>query len=74
MANIPLLSDDELSMLHLLNWMENSYNQEVFVIDINFENGGITLWGDPGQTNKFRNEFSDIMARIYAQVPAWREL
>jgi len=67
------LSDDEVSMLHLLNWMELSYNQEVFVVDINFDVGGVCLYGEHTMTNKFRTEFEDIMARVYAQVPVWRE-
>ena len=67
------LSEDEVSMLHLLNWMEHSYKQEVFVLDINFDVGGVCLYGEPDMTHKFRAEFEDIMARVYAQVPAWRE-
>lgn len=73
MATLPVLTDDELSMLHLLNWMEHAYKEEVFVMDINFETGGVCLYGEHEQTQKFRIELEDIMARIYAQVPVWRE-
>ena len=68
------LSEDEVSLLHLINWMEHSYKQEVFVLDINFDLGGVCLYGEPDMTQKFRAEFEDIMARVYAQVPVWREL
>jgi len=67
------LSDDEVSLLHLINWMEHSYKQEVYVLDINFDLGGVCLYGEPDMTQKFRAEFEDIMARVYAQVPVWRE-
>ena len=68
------LSEDEVSLLHLINWMEHSYKQEVFVLDINFDLGGVCLYGEPDMTQKFRAEFEDIMTRVYAQVPAWREM
>ena len=67
------LSEDEISMLHLLNWMEHLYKQEVLVLDINFDGGGVCLYGEHSMTLKFRAEFEDIMARVYAQVPVWRE-
>jgi len=73
MATLPKLSEDEMSLLHLLNWMEHMYNQEVFVMDINFDTGGVCLYGEHEKTQKFRVELEDIMARIYAQVPVWRE-
>jgi len=73
MAEMLRLSDDELSMLHLLNWMEQAYKQEVYVIDINFDVGGICLYGEPNMTQKFRTEFENIMAEVYAKVPVWRE-
>ena len=67
------LSEDEVSMLHLLNWMEHSYKQEVLIMDINFDVGGVCLYGASDMTFKFRTEFEDIMTRVYAQVPVWRE-
>ena len=73
MATLPKLSDDEMSLLYLLNWMEHMYNQEVFVMDINFDTGGVCLYGEHEQTQKFRVELEDIMAPVYAQVPVWRE-
>jgi len=73
MATMPTLTDDELSMLYLLNWMEQAYAEEVFVMDINFETGGVCLYGEHEKTQKFRTELEDIMARVYAQVPVWRE-
>jgi hypothetical protein len=74
MATMLELKDDELSMLHLIHWMELAYDEEVFVMDIDFDTGGVCLYGEPGRTNKFRIELSDIMARVYEQVPAWREM
>ena len=68
------LSEDEVSMLHLLNWMEHSYKQEVLIMDINFDVGGVCLYGSSDMTFKFRTEFEDIMTRVYEQVPAWREM
>ena len=73
MATLPKLSEDEMSLLYLLNWMEHVYNQEVFVMDINFDTGGVCLYGEHEKTQKFRVELEDIMARVYAQVPVWRE-
>ena len=74
MATLLDLSEDELSLLHLVHWMELAYEEEVYVMDIDFNTGGISLYGEPKKTNKFRIEFSEIMSRVYEQVPAWREM
>jgi hypothetical protein len=68
-----VLTEEETSMLHILNWMEQSYKDTVFVLDINFETGGVCLYGEPSVTQKFRGEFETIMADVYAKVPVWRE-
>ena len=73
MATLPDLSEDELSLLHLVRWMELAYKEEVFVMDIDFETGGVWLYGEHGKTQKFRTELFDIMTRVYEQVPIWRE-
>jgi hypothetical protein len=74
MCTLLELNDDETTMLNLLNWMEQSCGNTVFVLDVDFKHGGVTLYGEPHHTQAFRGKFNEIMARVYEQVPAWREL
>ena len=74
MSTMLELGEDETTMLHLLNWMEQSCDNTVFVIDVDFDHGGVTLYGEPNHTQAFRGKFNEIMSRVYEQVPAWREL
>ena len=74
MAVILNLNEEDTSLLHVINWMEQSYKNEVFVMDINFETGGVCLYGDHNMTQKFRGELDHIMAEVYAKIPVWREL
>ena len=67
------LNEEEESLLHLLNWMEYSYRNEVYVIDIDFDTGAVALFGEPHLTKKFRGEMNNMMADIYASINSWRE-
>lgn len=74
MSKLPELCEEEMTMLHLLNWMEQSCDNTVFVLDVDFEHGGVTLYGEPCHTQAFRGKFNEIMARVYEKIPVWREL
>ena len=64
------LKPEEESLLHVLNWMEQSYNEDVYVLDIDFPNGGVMLYG--AKVSEFRDELSKIMANVYSNVESWR--
>jgi len=65
------LTDEEVSMLHTLNWMEVSYGDTCWVMDVDFKVGSVALYGPKVQ--EFRQEFNKIMTAVYEKVPAWRE-
>ena len=53
--------------------MERKYSDEVFVLDIDFEQGGSTLYGETDLLTKFRTELNEIMTRVATQAEPWRE-
>jgi hypothetical protein len=73
MAEMLELNPYQQTFLILLCWMVRKYNDEVFVLDIDFEQGGSTLYGDTDLLTKFRTELNEIMTRVATQSEPWRE-
>ena len=65
------LRPDETTMLHVLNWMEQAYDNTCWVMDADLKKGSVCLFGP--QSQQFTAEFNEIMAEVYSKVPAWRE-
>ena len=60
------LTEEETSMMHVLNWMEQSYKDKCWVLDVDFKQGSVALYGP--ETQKFRKEFNNIIDFIEAGV------
>jgi hypothetical protein len=74
MPEVLKMNKEEQSLLTVLNWMEQSYENKVYVLDIDFKHGGVALFGEPSDTQKFREQLNEIMASVYEQVEPWRDL
>ena len=64
------LTTEEKALMHVLNWMEVSYDGSCVVLDVDFDTGAVMLFGPEAST--FRHELNKIMSGVYRQVPAWR--
>ena len=59
--------------LDVLNWLENKYENKVYVLDINFAQHGSSLYGEQHHLDDFRKELDSIMATVYEQVEPWED-
>lgn len=54
------LGRDETNFLKTLTWMENTtYLGKAFILDIDFETYGVTLYGEHEVVDEFRNELRE---------------
>jgi len=52
----------ENTMLHTLNWLENSFEGHCGVLDIEWETGALILYGN--DCTEYRNKFNEIMEGV----------
>lgn len=68
------LNFEDQALLDTLNWLEQSYRDKVYVLDIHFDLGTATIYGEEEEVAKFREQIGNMMAAVYKHVPPWREL
>lgn len=84
-AKLIMLGEMEKSFLHVVNWMEVSYNPRpdyllnpgadgVYVVDIDFDHFGVTLMGKPENTAAFRADLSKTLEGIFERLPQWQQI
>lgn len=59
------LNRKEQNFLHLLSWMENTvYLDKVYVLDINLQEYGASLYGNPEDVTLFKEEYEHLVDYI----------
>ena len=56
------------------NWMEIAHEPRVMIIDMDLEDGGLSLYGSPADTEPFKKELMSIMRGIIdpKETEHWR--
>ena len=68
------LNFEEQAYLHSINWLEQYYDDKVWVLDIDFKLGNLSLYGEAHDTANFRQDMNNMMVPILEKVPPWREV
>ena len=68
------MSISEQAVYHCIMWLEHAYNDEVMVLDVDFETGRVTLYGEPERTKEFNKQLEAMCAAVYDPMEAWRSI
>jgi hypothetical protein len=63
MAKLKNLNNRQTTLLHSVNWLENTFDGHCYVMDVNFDSGAMQLFGK--DSGEFRRQVKAMMKGVY---------
>jgi len=73
-ARLEFKTVHERALYLCISWLQLKYEGTVQCLDVDANEGRVTLYGEPEQTKVFNNELEVLMAQVHSPMEAWRRV